>query len=286
MQNSGTQRQALAAAWQRIDYLPEIKMMCRMRFAPISARAMHGGASADNYELLHVFHGENYVITRRSRTRLKPGDTILIPGSLAHRDQFDFAKGLEVFEIGFAWPAGKSFLAALAPTPCKIRSARGRNEAAALVESMQGDLAWGRPSDMRVAQSRLLTLLLIMARDGLDWGRGAKLPARGEGLRKTILVQRARVYISTHYRDPLTLKHVASALGVSSCYLSHIFHAEMRFSLMSFLTRVRMAQAKTMLSRGASNVEEAARAAGYHDSRYFAKVFHKHFGYPPGMLRV
>ncbi len=281
-----SKRQALTAAWQQVDGLPEIRMMCRMRFGPISARAMHGGASADNYELLHVFHGENCVITRRSRTRLKPGDTILIPGSLAHRDQFDCVKGLEVFEIGFAWPVGKSFLAALAPVPCKIRSARGRCEAAALIESMQGDLAWGRPPDLRVAQSRLLTLLQVMARDSLDWGSGAKPEARGESLRKRILVQRARVYISTHYRDPLTLSHVARALGVSGYYLSHIFRAEMRCSLMSFLTKVRMTQAKTMLSHGAVNVEEAARAAGYHDSRYFVKVFRKHFGYPPGMLRV
>ncbi len=92
--------------------------------------------------------------------------------ALAHHDQFDFVKGLEVFEIGFIWPANPSWPPGAGPlqNPLRARPVRG----GALVESMQGDLAWGRPSGMcEDGAVRLLTLLQVMARDSLDLGAAA-----------------------------------------------------------------------------------------------------------------
>ncbi len=282
----GASGYALSAAWRRIANLPRITFMARMRFAPISAQRMHGG-DGRTCELMHVIQGEDRVVTRHGHVLVRAGDTVLIPG-VAHRDQFDTHAGLEVFEIGFAWPEGDALIAALGRTPRKIRSARARREAAGLIEAMQTDLVWDRDADRLVAQSRLMTLLFVMARDSQDRGRDLppKTGPRGADLRRRVLVQRARVYISSHYRDLGRMQDVARALGVSRYYLSRVFQAETGGSLMAYLTRVRMEQAKSLLSREALRVDEAARAVGYRDSRYFAKVFHQYFGFSPRVLRV
>ncbi len=67
--------------------------------------------------------------------------------------------------------------------------------------------------------------------------------ARGEGLRKRILVQRAR-YISTHYRGP-DAEAGERRRWTSTAIIFRISSAKMR-CLMSFLTKVRMTQAKTI----------------------------------------
>ena len=70
-------------------------------------------------------------------------------------------------------------------------------------------------------------------------------------------------------------------MHVSGYYLSHVFSAESDFTLFSYLTTVRIEQAKALLLAGDMKVSQVAQAVGYQSPNYFSKVFRRHFGCSP-----
>lgn len=92
----------------------------------------------------------------------------------------------------------------------------------------------------------------------------------------------ARRYLNQHFTSPVSLDDIARELDVSAYYLSHVFSEENDFSLFTYLTGLRMERARELLQNGQYNVSEVSRAVGYENANYFAKVFRKHFGRPPG----
>jgi two-component system response regulator YesN len=96
---------------------------------------------------------------------------------------------------------------------------------------------------------------------------------------------RARQLIHEHYARPLSLDWLSEQLDVSPYYLSRVFSAESGFRLSDYLTSVRLAAARSLLADGSAPVADIARAVGYRDAHYFAKVFKRAFGQSPSRFR-
>ncbi|MGE9293374.1 MAG: helix-turn-helix transcriptional regulator, partial [Puniceicoccales bacterium] len=56
-------------------------------------------------------------------------------------------------------------------------------------------------------------------------------------------------------------------------------------SLITFLTRVRLERAKSLLTHSRLTLKEVASLCGFRDEYYFSNVFRKHIGQPPGNYR-
>lgn len=99
-------------------------------------------------------------------------------------------------------------------------------------------------------------------------------------------VTKVKAYIMEHYAEPLSLAHFAERLGVSSGYLSSLFHQNTQESYIKFLTRVRMEQAAALLSeKPAAKVYDVAEKVGYVSVKHFSYVFKQHYGIPPGQYQ-
>ena len=148
---------------------------------------------------------------------------------------------------------------------------------------MQIGLDMGTAADKLVISAYTHTILLLILREAFH---SRKRHRTEEHLRHgQILMLQARQYIDLHYAEQISLDQIAAALGISPFYLSHLFSRESNFSLVEYITRVRMQKAKDMLAAGIKNVAEAAYAVGYNDGNYFSKVFHRHFGVSPQAAR-
>lgn len=103
-----------------------------------------------------------------------------------------------------------------------------------------------------------------------------------KGSAKSKYVMEALRYIAEHYHEPeVGVSSIARDLGVSESHLSHIFKKETSYTLLAYLTNVRIHKAMTLLRDCRNRVSEVAKSVGYRDATYFSSTFKKHVGMTP-----
>ncbi|MDC7286254.1 AraC family transcriptional regulator [Blautia schinkii] len=111
-----------------------------------------------------------------------------------------------------------------------------------------------------------------------------KLPQPGEeSCRKLILT--AKEYIEEHFSEHLTLENVASHIYVSTSYLSTLFKKETGINFVSYLTEVRMKNARSYLDDNSLTIAQVADMVGYKDVKHFSSVFQKFYQVSPAQYR-
>jgi two-component system response regulator YesN len=95
------------------------------------------------------------------------------------------------------------------------------------------------------------------------------------------IVGAATRYMRNNYDSTLTLNSIAQAVFISPFYLSHIFKEELNSTVMDYLTKVRMEEAKRLLRNPRLSIVDIAEKTGYSDPGYFTKVFKKSEGITP-----
>jgi two-component system response regulator YesN len=99
---------------------------------------------------------------------------------------------------------------------------------------------------------------------------------------KSKYVQETLTYIDMHYNDPdICVGSIAGYLNISEGHLSHIFKKETGYTILSYLTRHRIQQAKFLLKDCRIKVYEVAQKVGYRDIAYFSSTFKKQVGISP-----
>lgn len=95
-----------------------------------------------------------------------------------------------------------------------------------------------------------------------------------------------RHFIEGHYSEPLSVQDAAAHFGYADAYFCRIFKQHFGTSFVTYLTNFRIRKAKELLDQHDANVREIARAVGYEDSNYFAKVFRRTTGESPSEYRA
>jgi len=95
------------------------------------------------------------------------------------------------------------------------------------------------------------------------------------------IIRKAREFIRANYKKKIKLIDISRAIYLSPYYLSHIFKKETGSTLLEYLTKVRIEEAKRLLENTPWNTTRIAFEVGYSDQSYFCKVFKKIEGIPP-----
>lgn len=107
---------------------------------------------------------------------------------------------------------------------------------------------------------------------------------RGDG-KGNPLVKNAQEYIRDHLTDDLNLKLVAEKVGVSTAYLSTLFSQQLGCGFVDYLNKTRIEYASNYLQDGRMKIYEIAFLVGFHDEKYFSRVFKKVMGQSPTEYR-
>ncbi len=91
----------------------------------------------------------------------------------------------------------------------------------------------------------------------------------------------AKRYIREHYREALRLEDVSNEVGFNATYFSTLFKKETGMNYQEYLTELRMAKAKELLSEGDLSPADVAEKIGYSDIKYFSRLFKKATGINP-----
>lgn len=86
---------------------------------------------------------------------------------------------------------------------------------------------------------------------------------------------KARRYIEENFHDKITLNSLADNCNITKYYLSHQFTELYGKSPIAYLTEVRIAAAKDLLTTTSYSIEEIAGSTGFSSSSYFSQTFQK-----------
>jgi two-component system, response regulator YesN len=93
-------------------------------------------------------------------------------------------------------------------------------------------------------------------------------------------------FLDTNYHDKqLNLRMIADKFGLSEVYISHFYKEYTGGNLFISLEKIRMRQAKELLSTTDKTMEYISDVTGFSSSHSFRRVFKKNFGITPNVFR-
>lgn len=92
-------------------------------------------------------------------------------------------------------------------------------------------------------------------------------------------------YMQKHLAEEISLNILAEKFHLSPQYISQLFKNEIGVNFLTYLTNIRMEQAKKLLLSSAYSIAEISEKSGYRDYRIFTKVFKKTEGVTPSQYR-
>jgi AraC-like DNA-binding protein len=264
--------------------LPDIHSIGISIWDPIHAQREHVGTC---WEIVHIISGSVKLHLGTKACRGAPGDTLLVPAGMPHRDEFPPGTDFEVLHIMFRWKQAKSFF----PGTCNRRLIRlpeaDKHRIRALAFETY-DCFRRRRALWEAMTAACLLRLLLFIRSAL---RENEAPRRRQQektqhARRRRMIAEAKDYVLEHLDTPISLSDIAAHLDISPYHLSHLFSEESGFTLSSYLLNARMERAADLLADPNRRIADVAYAVGYEDPNYFGKVFRRHFGCPPGTFRA
>lgn len=106
------------------------------------------------------------------------------------------------------------------------------------------------------------------------------LPAQPIDVRIAQL-QPAVDYIKQHYHEKVSASAAAQCCGLTRFEFSRRFRATFGTTFRDYLMRVRIMEARRMLTEGSSSVTDVAYSVGFNDGSHFAHLFRRHTGLLP-----
>lgn len=102
---------------------------------------------------------------------------------------------------------------------------------------------------------------------------------------KNPYVDQAVNYMQTNFHRPLTVEEVAATCGVDDRYLYNLFIKHLQISPKQYLNKLRLDNARQLLSSSDCSVTEVAFSVGFTDVLAFSRFFTKHTGTAPTAYR-
>jgi YesN/AraC family two-component response regulator len=93
-------------------------------------------------------------------------------------------------------------------------------------------------------------------------------------------------YIENNYCDYINLDDIISDCGYSKYHISRLFKNYMDCTIMEYLLKQRINEAKNLLKNTQQTIKEIAMSIGYSDPNYFSLIFKKEMGISPIQYRA
>jgi AraC-like DNA-binding protein len=100
-----------------------------------------------------------------------------------------------------------------------------------------------------------------------------------------LLIDNVRDYIEAHFREHISLRDVASALGYSRSHLTNLVRMATGKPLNAWIIERRIAAAQEQLTDPYATVTEVAAAVGFGDTGHFCRKFKRIVGMTPSEWR-
>jgi AraC-like DNA-binding protein len=133
------------------------------------------------------------------------------------------------------------------------------------------------PASQQILSAITINILALLY-SGLQSNGAADEPG-------TKVIQEAIVRMREAAEAPLDIEELARKFNVSYRSFRRGFARHTGLSPHRYLQEIRLARARTLLSQSALSIKEIALRAGFEDTQYFCRFFHKKVGMAPTAFR-
>lgn len=95
----------------------------------------------------------------------------------------------------------------------------------------------------------------------------------------------ARQYVDEHTESDCSLQEVANFVRLSPNYFSAVFSDEVGMTFKDYVTEVKIARAKQLLTSTNDKINVISEKVGYRDAKYFSRLFEKKVSLKPAQYR-
>ncbi|WP_036717518.1 helix-turn-helix domain-containing protein [Paenibacillus harenae] len=133
-----------------------------------------------------------------------------------------------------------------------------------------------------VIQGCVERLLIDLSRN--NDSRKTSSPVRAAGSLHAS-IEKALSYLQHHFREPVTLEHIADLSGLSANYFSEMFKKQVGLTYQSCLQELRLNFARSLLLSSELPVTEVCFGSGFNTLQHFERTFRLKYGCSPRQLR-
>ncbi|MEG1887149.1 MAG: AraC family transcriptional regulator [Oscillospiraceae bacterium] len=102
-----------------------------------------------------------------------------------------------------------------------------------------------------------------------------------ENRQSNFLITQALLYIHAHFSENPNLQQVADVMHLNYAYFSVLFHKEVGTTFKPYITKLKLAHAKKMITASDASVTDVCFACGFDSLSHFHREFKKEFGSSP-----
>ncbi|MBG49708.1 MAG: hypothetical protein CML05_15580 [Pseudozobellia sp.] len=99
-------------------------------------------------------------------------------------------------------------------------------------------------------------------------------------------MQLALEYVTHHYKNPLSLKQLATKVGTNEYTLKKNFKAIYGTTVFGYICELRMEKAKQLLVNKSMTISQISDKVGYRNPQHFSTAFKKRYGICPSELKA
>jgi len=107
-----------------------------------------------------------------------------------------------------------------------------------------------------------------------------------QSMSKAEVADYVETFIKENYKNNISLNELADSLGFSSDYISKVFKKEKNITPIKFITKLRIYEAKLLLTTTNLDLLCISQLIGYTDQFYFSRVFKAQVGEYPSEYRA
>ena len=137
----------------------------------------------------------------------------------------------------------------------------------------------------QLVRSYLEQFLIFMLRIEFDQTKKVSLEYALGSQPDDYLTAQVINYLGSNISKKITIDDIAGTLRYSRSYLSRVFKKESGYSIMEYLNKMRISQAKTLLLNGNDSITQIADTLGFQNIHYFSRVFKLETGKSPSDFR-
>lgn len=249
----------------------------------------------DHFEIALVTEGRGVFMFGRRPLEAEAGDVFFIDNTQPHVALPDRGGPMRLLLVLFRpeliAPAGcreldRGYLAPFAGADGRSPRVRGgtplADELGRLLCGLQNAYRRDDPAERHVIDASLRLVLGLVNRDP---EAGASPDAVRAAADRREQIRPVLAYVDRHCRDAITLEDVAALVHVSPSRVRHVFKDVTGVGFKSYVTQIRVAEAKRLLLGTDLSVADVARMVAYTNLNQFYKVFSRSCGMSPGAYR-
>ena len=248
---------------------PRLLYISQAQYTPDWNSSLHTHGCA---ELFFITSGHGRFRTRREEFPVAIHDAIIVNASVPHTEVSQTESPLEYIVLGveglgtMAGAAGYALL--------HLHS--GWEELTACLRLMLQEAEQALPGYERVCRNLAEAVLIRLNRQ-----QDAALLSSGVSARSSRECDLVRRYIDNHFKETLSLDHLAQLTHLSKYYLAHAFRREFGVSPINYLISRRIDESRFLLRETDHTLSLIAQILGFSSLSYFSQCFRRVEGISP-----